>query len=315
MNILPYDNFHYDEKSRHQFQQLNESLFVERVFGHLSTIMGESFSDYDFHVFSHHGSDQFPSSIGNTSARKKVLLFLSDELGTDPKPYSHHYYAVFKTYIGNNSSQKNVFPIPLGYVKDVSQFPVKPIAERSINVFFRGNFNSNRLDFYRSLSWWKWLIPKRFGKHAKFYRSLMLRFKKDFSKCFPSSVIILNDGFKKGYSPQEYGKVLSESKIVLCPKGYDMAESFRHFESMRAGCIVISEQLPDTEFYTGSPIIQINNWEEGLSKVKELLSDPTAMAAIQKATVNWWKERCSELATARYIHAKLVQLEDLPMNA
>src|SRR5690606_20260676 len=97
---LRYKNVYYDQTSRHKFNQLNESLFIEKLLNHLSEIMGELFFDYDFFIFSHHGSSHLPSSIETKTDKKKVLLFFSDEMGTDPKPYAHHYYAIFKSYIG-----------------------------------------------------------------------------------------------------------------------------------------------------------------------------------------------------------------------
>lgn len=307
--IFKFKNIHFDKNSRHKFEQLNESLFLEKVIDQLANTMGTSFFNYEFYIFSHQGAEHWPSSVKTDSDKKKVLLFFSDELGIDPKPYSNHYHAIFKAYIGNLSTAKNVFPLPLGYVKDVPQLPIKPINERSVNVFFRGNFNNNRLDFYRSLSKFKFVIPKTFKKHPGFFRSLLMKFQNDFSTRFPRSIIRFNDGFKTGLTPKEYGKVLAESKIVLCPKGFDMPESFRHFESMRAGCVILSEKLPETEFYTDSPIIEVKNWTEGISKVNELLSKPAKMEILQKKIIEWWEKKCSEIGTAKYIHATLLRLE------
>lgn len=309
--IFKFKNVHFDETSRHQFEQLNESLFIEKVLDQLANIMGSSFFNYEFYIFSHQGEGNIPSSVNLKTEKSKVLLFFSDEMGIDPKPYAHQYYAIFKSYIGNLSTSKNVFPLSLGYVRDVPQIPIKPINQRSINVFFRGNFNKNRLDLYRNLSKFKAIIPKKIKSHSGFFRRLLIKFQNDFKNRFPQSIIIFNNGFKKGFTPQEYGEILADSKIVLCPKGFDMPESFRHFESMRAGSIIISERLPKTEFYLNSPIIEINNWEEGLLKVKELLSDPALMDAIQKETTSWWENKCSEKATAEYINAKLLSLNPL----
>jgi len=37
----------------------------------------------------------------------------------------------------------------------------------------------------------------------------------------PGSYIKFTSGFKAGLSPQQYGSMLADSKIVLCPKGFD----------------------------------------------------------------------------------------------
>jgi len=307
MQLFNLENVHYDTSSRHQFEELNESLFVEKLFGLIKEMMGSGFLDFDFYVFSHQGKENLPGSISVKSDRKKALVFFSDETGADPSNYADNYFAVFKAYIGTGAAAANVFPLQLGYVKEVPALRAKPINERPINVFFRGNLNFNRIGFYRSLSPLKYLLPRPRKKYG-FYKSFLMKLQTDFSNYFPDSIISFNQGFKQGYSPEKYGQVLADSRIVLCPKGYTSAECFRHFEAMRAGCVIVSEKLPETDFYRGSPIIQIGDWSEGLKVTKALLSDGARMASIQKETLAWWDSKCSEKATAVYIMEKLRSL-------
>src|SRR5690606_16881299 len=125
-------NIHYDKNSRYKFDELNESLFIKRLIQNLSEVMGGNFFQYEFFIFSQHGNQILPDSIDFISENKKVLIFISDESGSDPVSYSNQYYAIFKAYIGT-TSLKNVFPLPLGYVKNVPHLPIKPINERGIN--------------------------------------------------------------------------------------------------------------------------------------------------------------------------------------
>jgi hypothetical protein len=85
-------------------------------------------------------------------------------------------------------------------------------------------------------------------------------------------------------------------------------ETFRHIEAMRAGAVVISQPLPDTHFYRGSPIVSVENWKEGIHRAKQLLNDPLALADLQEATINWWETVCSEAATASYMRVRLMNL-------
>lgn len=78
---------------------------------------------------------------------------------------------------------------------------------------------------------------------------------------------------------------------------------------MRAGAVIISEQLPDTFFYRDSPIITVPDWQLGLDKAKKLLKQPDVLATIQTATIEWWEEVCSEKATAKYVRAKIISIE------
>lgn len=318
MELFGLTNVFYEEKSDYKFEQLNESLFIERIIGELKDSLGKRFAEYEFFVYSNHkvnkknpGSkkDSMPPSADLPSEKKKVLLYFSDEGGLDPSFYADKYFAIFKAYIGTQFQTRNVFPLALGYVNSVPEFPDKKIEDRKHNVFFRGNLNMNRINFYRTFSNIGFLLPSEKWLTHEYYRKFLIKLKSDFSRFFTNSIIIFNSGFKAGYSPEKYGEVLADSKIVLCPKGYFMTECFRHFEAMRAGCIIISEPLPATPFYQGSPIIQIENWETGLRITNELLQDVRQMEAVHQQTRQWWVEKCSEKATANYIINNIEKLE------
>ncbi len=193
----------------------------------------------------------------------------------------------------------------MGYVNGVPELPIIPIQDRTCNVFFSGDLNRNRIDLYRNFSSLKYFIPKR-GIPTKGFRKLLIHLKSNFSDYFPDSLIVFNSGFKNGLTPQKYGETLANSKIILSPMGFGNPECFRDFESMRAGCVIISDKLPKTEFYEDSPIIQIENWKEELSWAKKLLKDKSLLNDYHLKTVDWWKQKCSENAVARYMEDKIL---------
>lgn len=308
-DLFQLSNVHYETNSDYGFEELNEALFISRVFEELQVIMREKFYDFEFYIFSNHKKKVFPESIHLKSDKKKILFYFSDESGKDPTPYASQYFAIFKAYIGDNVGAKNIFPVQIGYVGEVPEPPnVKPVLDRKYNVFFRGNLNKNRIDFLRNLSRFKFLLPAQSIFNGEFYRNLLLKFNSDFSQNFSASIIIFNSAFKSGFTTEKYGKIIADSKIVLCPKGYDMTECFRHFEAMRAGCVIISEKLPKTEFYSGSPIFEVENWKEGLEIAKRLLGDPILLKQTQIKVMDWWKYKCSEKATAKYVNDKIMSL-------
>ena len=306
MGLFGYDNVHYEANSQYQFAELNESKFIEELFTNLVEKFKEKFIDYEFFIFSNHEHGVVPDSSGLDTHKQKILLYFSDEKGEDPAYFSHQYYAVFKSYLSEASSSPNVFPLPLGYVKDVPELPVKPVNERKYNVFFRGNLNVNRLPFYKSFSFLRYLPDGMRGE--RFLRDQLVKVKNDYSNYFPQSIICFNNSFKSGLTPSEYSEILSDSKVVLCPAGFSSSECFRHYEAMRAGCVIVSEKLPDNELYNGSPIIQINSWSEGLTIVNKLIQDPAQMHKIHHEALLWWRDRWSEAATANYIRSKLFDL-------
>jgi len=150
------------------------------------------------------------------------------------------------------------------------------------------------------------LPDKIMGK--KFLANQLAKLKNDYSDYFPQSIIRFNDKFKSGLTPFEYGEVLADSKIILCPKGFSSSECFRHYEAMRAGCIIISEKLPNNELYEKSPILQVAQWREGLKIAEDLINDPDRMQKLHEDALFWWRNNWSERATAGYIKSNLLDL-------
>jgi hypothetical protein len=274
--------------------------------------MGDTFQLYSFHVLSSHNPQAVPASAALTD-RRKILFFISDESPSVPTGLSSNYLAVFKCYLPAEMPESNIYPFNIGYVRDVPEFPLRSVEERNVNVFFSGNLNSNRFALYRELHPILKRLPVRFARKIfdllnQASRRQFLRMK--FGSTFKRSRIEFTNGFKTGLTPDEYGKQLSESKIVFCPKGFQSSETFRHIESIRAGCIVVSESLPDTHFYRGSPVVTVPNWRVGLRTTISLLKHPETLSELQSKTLAWWNDVCSESATASYVKQKIRLLED-----
>jgi hypothetical protein len=313
-----FDNVLYDDSSVREIELLHEAAFLKNTFICLRHIGLEEFSEYIFIVLSSTSLNPkiIPTSTKYNTNKKKILLFLSDETGTTPDYLSNNYYAIFKQYMPSSKFiKRNIFNYPIGFEKDVPSFPIIPLKERKYSVFFSGNLNIWRVGLYLSLisplfSNPNEFISKLFGfilRHPK-AKKLLLFIKSNFSNTFPNSYIRFTHDFKHGLDSRKYGEMLSNSKIVLCPKGFRSTECYRHYEAMRAGCVIISERLPDTHFYKNSPIIQINNWKEGLQKVFALVNDQNRIDEIGTMTNKWWREKCSEEATANYMWLKMQQM-------
>ena len=300
-NLFGLSNVFYEKNSDYQFVELNESLYLENIFENLQTLMGQEFNTCDFFIFSNHKLDRLPKSMHFKTAKRKVLLYLSDEFNKNVIYLGEHYYAIFKAYLEADKLGNNIFPLGIGYVRDVPEVNIIPANERKFNVFFSGNLNKNRIDFYRNFTSFKGLLPSQRILSSKGYIELLISLKSNFSNFFEDSIITFNSSFKSGFSAIEYGNILGNSKVVLSPKGFDRSECFRLYEAMRAGCVIISERLPQILFYKDSPVIQINNWKEGIRLTKQLLDDPKKLERLQMETLKWWEQRCSEKAMAAFI--------------
>lgn len=287
--------------------KLCETKYLANTMRQLSDIFSE-FDKFEFSILSTQEGNITPA-IKRTD-KKNVLIWISDEFGANPNHLSQKYGYIFKSYISHVDS--NISPFPLGYVTEVPEFPYKNILTRKYNVFFSGNLNYNRNIFYLSLCRkLRKILPSvvnpryLINHHTKEY---ILKIKSQFDQNFPSpSIIRFTTKFKTGFSPEEYGKILSDTKIVLCPKGFHSTECYRHYEAMRAGCIIISERLPDTYLYKDSPIIQIENWNNIYDIINNLLSDSSRLNELSHASREWYEQKLSEKATAERMKSILAK--------
>ena len=300
-------NVVYDAHSTAPLDRALESEYVYSVLDALRERMGESFAHYSFHVFNCGNPAVRPASMDDPHPRK-VLIYTADERGTLPLELSEHYVAIFKGYLPDDRKPGNIFPLPLGYVNGVTNGSTAKSCDRELDVFFSGNLNRNRIALYREFSMLRyvpaWLVESGIA-NPKMRNAIRFVFGADFSKAFERGYICFTRNFGEGLSRKNYAEKLNNARIAFCPGGFHSAETFRHFEAARAGCVVISERLPDNVLYRNAPILQVNSWREGIDLANELLADPERLAAVQEETLAWWNDHWSANAVARDIQEKL----------
>jgi hypothetical protein len=71
--------------------------------------------------------------------------------------------------------------------------------------------------------------------------------------------VVLYNGFGFARSDEEYSEFISKCKIAFCPSGQS-PETYRLFEAAKSECAVISNCLPDTEYYRECPALTVP-WE------------------------------------------------------
>jgi hypothetical protein len=119
--------------------------------------------------------------------------------------------------------------------------------------------------------------------------------------------LFLIDKFLHGsskISSDSYSTDMMNTKICLVPRGTSF-ETFRFFEGLRYGCIVITEILPKYWFYEDSPAIYIKDWSQLDDVLIELISSPETMIERHQASLSWWDSKCSENAVGDYMAEKL----------
>ena len=118
--------------------------------------------------------------------------------------------------------------------------------------------------------------------------------------------MIFTSRWAGGVSPALYQAQLLDSRAVLCLRGNICVETFRHYESASAGCIVITQRMPDTYVFRGNPFVEVDDVSGWLPALQALANEgDEALAKRSQATRQFWEDRLSPRAAAEYISRQL----------
>ncbi len=191
-----------------------------------------------------------------------------------------------------------VYDLPLGYGNQLA-LPVQPIETRPIDIFFAGSVEQGFPRRFWTLH--RWLpSPKRVS------RLRMLRVLETLQRRFPELRVWVHTNTRFVLNALEYGltthgevldteaysQMLMNSKICLAPRGTS-ADTFRLFEGLRYGCVVISDRLPRRWFYRNAPVIQLDDWSELYDVLSMLLQDAKKLRRLHQEALEWWVRVCS----------------------
>lgn len=207
----------------------------------------------------------------------------------------HHQWHSFKPFRSRSFNRPAIYDIPLGYYNQAN-LPIQPIEQRPCDVFFAGSMIQGNYPIWS---------PKRYmGTPKNLSRQQMLECLQEIELTHPHWKIQLrlttDFNASRDSDQTSYSEQMMNAKICLVPRGTSF-ETFRFFEALRYGCIVITEALPDRWFYTNAPIIQLNNWHELEKVLSQLLNHPDRLQELHQASLNWWKDYCSEVAVGEYM--------------
>jgi len=202
-----------------------------------------------------------------------------------------------------NGKNPPIYDIPLGYSNQID-LPIRPINERNCDVFFAGSVVHRPHPIWSLKHWLE--TPKSLS------RKQMLANIHQIKRDRPEIQLDLctTPGFINSYDPltssdaKSYSARMMNAKICLVPRGTSF-ETFRFFEAMRYGCLIITESLPSSWFYRGSPAIQVRNWREMKAVLNAVLDDRQLLERKHQAVLSWWKDKCSETAVGEYIAEKI----------
>ena len=180
-----------------------------------------------------------------------------------------------------------VFDVPLGYFLQ-ELVPQKTMAERWYHCFFAGQVVSGPLTLWRRFL----PTPKACARRKMLAMIQRLRQSEQRFRFDGGEVTDVQLG------QHDYSQRLMNSKICLAPRG-SVPDSFRFFEGLRAGCLVVCEPLTQEWFYAGAPVIQIDDWNEFPHVIRPFLEDDAALEQARLRSLQWWEQKCGEAAVGR----------------
>lgn len=278
-----------------------ESAFLEDYFSRLESMLGPRSDDWQFDILHHNSTNGAPTLP--EGGKDRVLLWFSDESSGSAAAAASRYQHVFKSYALADEKLPNVHPFPIFGAAAVCRRPQTPWERRRISVFFSGNLNANRLDLFLRLRfpaldrlptiWLGAFLNRALARACK-----TLALNKYSLSPVGDAFVRFTDEFGSGMARNEYAGHLADSKIVLCPAGFISMETMRHFEAMSLGCVVLSCKLPESPFYSDSPILQLSSWLGIRKRICELLNDERQLGSSSSATLAWWDNHCSPTSAA-----------------
>lgn len=258
-----------------------------------------NFKDYLFVVWENNGNDLPLSRF--IQHDKKVLIWRSNEnklnrVGELKKYYKH----IFTNYYWDEANSTS---LQLGYHTQTKNKTIIPIKERLFNISFTGCLNRNRVQLASILT----NIPiKWIGLGLLFCKTFTLKILNNLVNWkYNNDYYQFNDGFNNGLNEEDFNFIIKNTKIILSPRGWVNTETFRLYESMKWGCVVISEELPDRSYYKDIPIIKISDWKEGIEIANKMVNDMKLLEEMSSKNIQYYKDNLSPKAAANLMINKL----------
>jgi hypothetical protein len=191
-----------------------------------------------------------------------------------------------------------VHDVPVGTFNQLD-LPIKPLADRPTTIVFAGSV-THQTKGVRALK--TSVAPKGLS------RSAMLEQAERIARRHPEVVAdvgVTGAFWESVHSDEEsYSRRMMDAKVSLVPRG-TVPVTARFLESLRYGCIVITDHLPPLWPYAQAPVVRLRDWRQLEPALLGLLADPERMQALHEQTLAWWDVACSERAVGGYLAATL----------
>jgi hypothetical protein len=182
--------------------------------------------------------------------------------------------------------------IPLGYHSQV-EVPYVPIKDRTLDMFFAGEV---RHPLPKS-DYRYWTSTSKFEVRGQLQAELI---KLDGEWRIDFGAIASTDNKRNAQAFDTFSEKMMHTRICLAPRG-TLPDTFRHFEGMRAGCMVIGNPVPVEPYLYGAPMLILDHWSELRGLLKKYGRNDDFIQEMGDRGRAWWNERLTPEVTGRYI--------------
>lgn len=174
--------------------------------------------------------------------------------------------------------------IPLGYHSQ-QELPQVGMADRELDSFFAGEVGSP----FRSRKYQEYLSTSKVEARGQLWK--VLREMQAEGK-WRMDLGDISGGQRKSFDPafHSYSEKMMNSRICLAPRG-TVAETYRAYEGLRAGCMVLTNPLPKDEFlYPGAPLWIVDDWRDLPGLMETFARNLEVLEEFRARALAWWHD-------------------------
>lgn len=191
--------------------------------------------------------------------------------------------------------------LPLGYHSQEA-LPQVPMIHRPLDAFFAGEIRHPLpVHDYR-----RFTSTSKFVARAQLWSELERlahtgRWRLDLGRTSAS------DPGARAFG--SYSDKMMHTRVCLAPRG-SVAETYRAFEGLRAGCLVVANRLPTRSPLARSPVLQIDHWGELEGILEDYAHHLDRLEAAHTESIGWWNAHGAISVQAGYVARALNRAGD-----
>ncbi len=177
-----------------------------------------------------------------------------------------------------------VIHLPLGYHSQ-QELPQIPMAERSLDTFFVGQVS----EFIPPGSYRRYLSSSKIQARKQIW-AVLQQLQKENRWKMDLGDLAADQNASAGAAFSSYSEKMMQSRICVAPRG-SMADTFRSFEGLRAGCLVVANPLPKDDFlYPHAPLLIVDHWREVRGILERYARNVDALEEWRARSLAWWRD-------------------------